>query len=124
MENLALFDFEGEALASWNAFTAPSGTDAEEFEFPTQEGNVAAVYPNPTASTVTITVLAVPSRDAEILDSLGRPVVRLSPAERRGTETVWVWDGRDGAGRTVSPGLYLFAVETSSGRWHGQIVRR
>jgi hypothetical protein len=35
----------------------------------------------------------------------------------------WAWDGRDAAGRTVAPGLYLLRLETDAGMATRRILR-
>ncbi len=71
-------------------------------------------YPNPFNPVTTIPfTLAGPTRvTLTIYDALGRKVRTLVDGDRpAGTQAV-TWDGRDGAGRPVSSGVYFVELET------------
>ena len=58
-----------------------------------------------------------------VLDPAGRLVRGLDPV--MGVDgAVWNWDGRDGSGRTVPPGIYFFRADGSRGvQAGGRVVR-
>jgi hypothetical protein len=59
-----------------------------------------------------------------LFDLTGRPLQELSFQQKSGTHTI-SWDGRDGDGELVSPGLYLFQVDIDSGervRFNGSVA--
>jgi len=70
---------------------------------------LGAPTPNPTAGTVRLDVHRPPGLLAttEFFDALGRRVAQMEGAPV--AETV-EWDGRDGSGRPVAPGLYVVRV--------------
>lgn len=47
-------------------------------------------------------------------DLLGRPVRTLVAGQRFASEGAFAWDGRDGAGAWVRPGLYVIAAEAAA----------
>lgn len=47
-----------------------------------------------------------------VMDLLGRPVRTLVQGQRFESEGAFAWDGRDGAGSWVPPGLYVITAET------------
>ena len=74
----------------------------------------AAVYPNPYVIGCGggVRLFDVPGLvNGVVVDLSGRPIVRF---ERRGAGDV-VWDGKDGNGKPVAPGLYMIRISTSAG---------
>jgi hypothetical protein len=66
-----------------------------------------SAWPNPSRGAVTFTRSGALADALDLFDALGRRVATLTPgAGAAGTQ--WTWDGRDGAGRRVEPGV-LFA---------------
>ncbi|MDZ4699265.1 MAG: glycosyl hydrolase 53 family protein [Rhodothermales bacterium] len=128
MENLALFNFAGEVLASMRAF-APESTTGVTSESEPVAGAID-VYPTPFHTTVEIVYEGKNARGtlqpmhAHILDSLGRSVVSLGPGRSSGDGVRWQWDGQDGAGRRMPAGLYFCAIEAPEGSVFARIVRQ
>jgi arabinogalactan endo-1,4-beta-galactosidase len=128
MENLALFDFSGEAHASIRAFAPESGTGVD----PDIKLTAGAfdVYPTPFRTSVSIVYHGMDPQEAgkpmqaHILDSLGRTVAELGPGRSSGSGVMWQWDGVDNAGRRAPSGLYFCAIDTRQGRVYGRIVRQ
>jgi hypothetical protein len=101
----------GSLVAVANAPSAPA--------VPHPAGLMAA-YPNPFAQSVTIryTTVAGPVR-LTVYDVLGRRVrTLLNHAQPAGTHTVR-WDGTDGAGRSLSAGVYVYRLEAG-----GEVLSR
>ena len=73
-------------------------------------------YPNPFNPGTTIE-FALPRRELlrlAVYDIMGRPVrTILSATVEPGYHQV-VWDGRDGRGRSVATGVYIYRLETPS----------
>jgi hypothetical protein len=74
------------------------------------------VFPNPSRGTVAFTLESRGVLGASVFDVRGRSVRTL----RRG---VTAWDGKDDAGRMVSPGLYFLRIVELSGTRSARIVR-
>jgi len=53
----------------------------------------------------------------------GRLVRSLFDSDRAAGRHVVLWDGKDGAGRTVPPGVYLARIQAGSDRANQRIVR-
>lgn len=58
-----------------------------------------------------------------VLDPAGRLVCDL-PATLGGGVAAWAWDGRDGSGRAVAPGIYFLRADGPAGRVAGGRVVR
>ena len=50
----------------------------------------------------------------QVLDLIGRRVRTLVRDQRFASEGAFVWDGRDGSGAWVPPGLYVITAEAAS----------
>ena len=84
-----------------------------------------STFPNPFADHTNIVYELDLGGNAEfvIFDALGRIVRRFDlPGQPAGEHRIR-WDGRDEAGRPVSPGLYLYRLEHDTSVTHGQVVR-
>jgi hypothetical protein len=69
-------------------------------------------FPNPTSQGVTVE-LGLPSPasvSVAVYDVRGRRVMRWAPRPYGESRARVTWDGRDGAGRAVAPGLYFLEV--------------
>jgi flagellar basal-body rod modification protein FlgD len=53
------------------------------------------------------------SLSVSVLDLLGRRVRTLVQGQRFAGEGAFAWDGRDGSGAWVAPGLYVIAAEAA-----------
>lgn len=125
MENLAFFDFSGNALPALEAFKEATSTGIQRIP---HEQTVLEVYPQPSWSEVTLIRSVDGSQrvDARVFDVLGREVVRLGLGARDGAGNIrWVWDGRDSTGRTMPAGVYLGVTDSGDGAVaYTPIVRR
>jgi hypothetical protein len=93
---------------------------------------VLGAVPDPFATTTSVT-LATPDRTAidgisiacrlRVLDPVGR-LVRTIDATPGVEGAAWNWDGRDGSGRPVPPGVYFLRVDgPGRARASGRVVR-
>jgi len=112
-------------MADWNASTLGRGTMDNSLQILTgvEDGRRDAtaswgpsvlVEPNPITSGATLTFsLAEPARVLlAIHDSAGRQIVRLLEGERPAGLHAVFWDGRDGGGARIPPGVYFARVAT------------
>lgn len=79
------------------------------------------VWPSPSTGTISLRC-AGPGETTRILtlhDTLGRLLARLSPDRAGG----WRWDGRDGSGRPVGPGVYHYRLEDGAAAGRLVLVR-
>ena len=76
--------------------------------------------PNPTRGRFALTAPLVRGLAAtlSVFDQSGRRVAMVRG--RSGSQLVW--DGKDGAGRLASPGLYLYRMEVGKQRRDGRVV--
>jgi hypothetical protein len=81
--------------------------------------------PNPFRSTTAISlVLARPTQvGVRIFDMQGRLVREFARLDLGAGSRSLTWDGRDSAGREVSPGRYIVAVTSDAGRSVAPVVR-
>ena len=73
-------------------------------------------YPNPFNPSTTIT-FTVPRRERvrlAVYDIMGRPVRTILTATVEPGRHQVIWDGRDGRGRNVATGVYIYRLETPS----------
>ncbi|MCH7529057.1 MAG: T9SS type A sorting domain-containing protein, partial [Candidatus Marinimicrobia bacterium] len=73
-------------------------------------------YPNPFNPSTTIT-FTVPRRERvrlAVYDIMGRPVRTILTATIEPGRHQVIWDGRDGRGRNVATGVYIYRLETPS----------
>ncbi|MCH8837858.1 MAG: Ig-like domain-containing protein [Candidatus Marinimicrobia bacterium] len=73
-------------------------------------------YPNPFNPSTTIT-FTVPRRERvrlAVYDIMGRPVRTILTATIEPGRHQVIWDGRDGRGRSVATGVYIYRLETPS----------
>ena len=85
---------------------------------------VSPAMPNPTRGPLLIT-LDLPRRSrvqAAVHDVLGRQVRVIAEGWRDGGVQGIAWDGRDGAGRGVPPGLYMIRVNINGERFSRRVV--
>jgi hypothetical protein len=82
------------------------------------------VHPNPSAGEVAIKAGCGGSpevvEEARVYDALGRLVVDLGGAW--GSEGA-IWDGRDGSGRVVAPGLYIIKGRVGGAAFAEKVIR-
>ena len=74
-------------------------------------------FPNPFSGTVSIEAFgtgAASGIEAGVFDVTGRLVASLRPVAGPGSGSVW--DGKDGNGRQVRPGIYYVRVSSGAGR--------
>ena len=94
--------------------TTPVGVAA-----PREEPEVSrmSAWPNPFRTAISLRLTAHSSSDVRIVDASGRQVRILSaPPSLLPTPYSLSWDGRDGAGRPVAPGVYFAALGTTTPR--------
>lgn len=124
-ENLAFFDFEGDALPALGfveAGTSVETGDEEHGALPL----LLPAEPNPFDSGTTLTcVLPVGGADVSlaIYDASGRLVRTLLDDSFRTGVTSESWDGRDGAGHSVAAGVYLCEALAGDRRDTAKLVR-
>ncbi|MBD3366740.1 MAG: hypothetical protein GF405_01035 [Candidatus Eisenbacteria bacterium] len=123
-ENLALFDFDGDALPGFG-FAQPWGTGVGE-EPPPARPFLSRGSPNPFRESAKFS-LSVPSTGARVrvrvFDISGRLVTTLIDQALPGGERTVRWDGRDASGRRVSSGVYMLSAEIEGRRAARKAVR-
>jgi len=125
-ENLAFFNFSGDALPALG-FVVATGISAEMEE----EGHGALpmllpATPNPFGSGTTLTYVLPPGGEElslSIYDASGRLVRTLNEGHRAGGLSLESWDGRDRAGRPVASGVYLCEALCGERRETAKLVR-
>lgn len=82
-----------------------------------------STYPNPVRTALQVKYLGRAGERfrVEIYDPSGRLVRRLEGGLCTESGGIVEWNGHDGRGRTVSPGVYLVRVQTQSGSETKQI---
>jgi hypothetical protein len=112
-------DSAGNIYAAWQNLTAGNWDINAAFwptdgiaEQPQLDGERLLVQPNPVRGRVRL-MLPQGSTGAVITDAVGRRVRELRCALTN--DRTLVWDGRDNAGRSVAPGVYLVRVPGSEG---------
>lgn len=77
----------------------------------------AGNFPNPFKAETTIEcVLPEPCLvSLKIYNMQGEMIRRLSESQKAGRYFSIIWDGRDGQGNPVNPGIFLYRIETSTG---------
>jgi hypothetical protein len=96
----------------------PRGALAAELE----GGTTLRIAPNPNYSSFRILAPALAAGPGdvpatlEVMDVAGRLVRRIDGKANDAFE----WDGRDGDGRAVGAGIYLYRVVTPRGSWSGR----
>ncbi|MBE0643361.1 MAG: aryl-sulfate sulfotransferase [Bacteroidetes bacterium] len=82
-----------------------------------------APNPFPSSTMISYTTPAAGTVELVLHDALGREVRRLSREQfAPGTGQLW-WDGRDAAGRAVSPGIYYYRIRSGSACADGKMIR-
>lgn len=111
-------------------FRLGGATEVEEADAPVLPGTdpaslSLAIGPNPfrTATTVRFSLGEAARVEVEIFDVTGRKVRVLARSHRSAGEHRIAWDGRDDAGRALSPGLYLCRVRAGDAKLQQRIVR-
>ena len=111
--SLALNPHNGQLFVGTGAGLVSYQTDAAEAEKEMPNSNLY-VYPNPVRENfegvITITGL-MENTSVKITDSAG-----LLVAETVSLGSIATWDGRDGSGKKVSPGVYLAQCVTTDGQ--------
>jgi serine protease AprX len=81
-------------------------------------------WPNPfTHGTVLSVQLAQPGNvDLKVYDNNGRIVRELASGRSVVTRASFPWDGRDGNGRTLAPGIYFYRVHAAGAEAWGKVV--
>ena len=98
-----------------------TGSGASESPEGTGVGTKLAAFPSPFRSNTTISyLLQKPGLAAiSVADATGR-VVRMFSATRGASSLSW--DGRDDAGRVLSPGVYFVRLSTASGAINAKVL--
>jgi arabinogalactan endo-1,4-beta-galactosidase len=112
-ENLAMFDFEGNALSSLKVFEE-SKTDAVEDYFAVNSYSLCQNYPNPFNNSTLIKFELRESAPVTLVvfDILGRKIKELVNKElESGVQSIY-WDAKDSNGKEVSSGIYLIRMNT------------
>jgi DNA-binding beta-propeller fold protein YncE len=93
-----------------------SGTDALPAPAPSRAA--AWAFPNPTVGAASIHVTGRAGSELgtlTLVDATGARLASLAPATRAVSGARFDWDGRDEGGARVSPGVYFYRVEGTSG---------
>jgi arabinogalactan endo-1,4-beta-galactosidase len=112
-ENLAMFDFKGNALSSLKVFEE-SKTGVEEDYLTIKSYNLYQNYPNPFNNSTLITFELKESVPLTLIvfDILGRKVRELINNDMKsGTQSIY-WDAKDSFGKEVSSGIYFIRMNT------------
>jgi plastocyanin len=98
-----------------------TGIGASESPNGTTFGLKLAAFPSPFRSRTTISYLLPKPGPAAIsvVDAAGRIVRTLNSP--RGASSM-TWDGRDGSGRTLNPGVYFVRLSTASGTMNAKVL--
>ncbi len=85
---------------------------------------IVSAWPNPfTRGTVLSVRLAQPGNvDLKVFDNNGRAVRELASARQVSAQASFPWDGRDGSGRSVAPGIYFYRVRSAGAEAWGKVV--
>ena len=85
---------------------------------------VSRAMPNPTRGPLLITLELPRSSQvtATVHDVLGRQVRTLADGFRDSGVLGIVWDGRNAAGRSVAPGLYMVRLDVAGERFTRRVV--
>jgi plastocyanin len=100
-----------------------TGSGASESPYGAGVGLKLAAFPNPFRSSTTINYLLPQPGPAAIsvVDAAGR-VVRALRAPSGASSLSW--DGRDDAGRALSPGVYFVRLSTASGTMNAKVLQQ
>lgn len=100
-------------------------TSYEEVPSNPEDLLVTSVYPSPFQSRVILNYQLAhhSSVRVRIHDLLGREVFTEVLPEKEAGVHKYEWDGNDANGKTMSPGVYVYTMVTSSGRFAGSIVK-
>ena len=123
-ENLALFDFDGNALPSL-AFARMHATSVATGEEQAATSLTLRAEPNPFSGSTTLTCILPDEGDTlsiSIYDAAGRLVRDLVEAERHAGVTSAAWNGTDAMGRHVAAGVYFCVVEAAGHRDTARLV--
>jgi hypothetical protein len=112
--------YAGDRPHSWLLSTSAGGGSPgrhhEQVVFETPRHEAVLVGPNPfdpssgQAALITVSARGEPSRaTVQIFDVVGRRVCEVGSSTS--LPFVFLWDGRDGRGRLVAPGIYIVACE-------------
>jgi len=115
-ENLAFFDFAGNALGSMDVFLPPVTGIGDSPDYSVSSFELTS-YPNPfnPSTTVEFNLERVSSIELKIYDSTGKLVqTLLNTTMQAGTHSV-IWNGLNSSGNSVASGQY-WAVLTSNGQ--------
>lgn len=123
--SLALPDWSGTLAVTVFDYPVQPLLDVPPAAAPQRAAKSLVFAPNPSPSTVRITLAGYPAAAAgerarlEIADLSGRLVRVLEGSPGVG----FAWDGRDGRGVLVPAGVYLHRVLTTQGEWTGRSCR-
>ena len=109
----------------WSLDLESTTTSLEPDETPRQTAlRLYPNYPNPVASSTTIEYeLEHPMPVAiTVYDLHGRTVRRLADGMHSGGRHSVTWDGRDAAGRRLTPGVYLYQLRSGEAVSHRSLV--
>jgi hypothetical protein len=84
-----------------------------------------AIYPNPAESSARLRselVRSGPMR-LSVIDASGRLCRTIASGSLPAGAHEWVWDGRDGAGRSLAAGVYWIRLDTEAGTVTRKAVR-
>jgi arabinogalactan endo-1,4-beta-galactosidase len=114
-ENLAMFDFQGEALQALKVFReAQIDTGVEEKYVPVNSFMLCQNYPNPFNNSTLITYELKENTAVSIIvyDVSGRKIKELVNHDlSKGVYRVY-WDGKDNSGNEISSGIYFIRMNT------------
>ncbi len=108
---------------SWSDFVSCSRTDDVPVPFP-QHLQLTGCYPNPfNARTKIVFTVARPVVVAvQIFDLLGRQVMKSSVAVFSPGEHIYIWDGTNQTGKTVSAGIYFVQLNMGTASATGKLL--
>jgi len=81
-------------------------------------------YPNPFTYSTKITYNLNVSSNVElsIFDMAGNKIITLIDEVQAAGENTVIWDARDNSGQAVSPGIYVYRLQTEGKTWYSKMV--
>lgn len=82
-------------------------------------------FPNPFNRSITLryTLLQSSAVNIEVLDVMGRNILSVSNGKQESGTHDWEWDGTDGKGNALEPGVYFYKITCGSATLQGKLVK-